>query len=234
MFSNLPGLITASIISTLLPFVVWQALWWRRRRSFFPAALWLFFLLAAATEIIILTHNLLHKPSAWIVHIYTAIEYGLLAHALSAWQESPAIRKAIRASIPAYLCLYLLARVTGIEPFEATTINYLTRPIALLLISGFSWYTLSQTWLHDSEKLSRNFRFWILISLAGYYSSSVMLDAFLYTANHDVLLHIFHARAILNILHNILFTIGVIVAFGSRSPERPEEGSYSEKIRSMQ
>ena len=231
MFSNTPALITASIISTLVPFLVWNLLWWRKRKSFFPAALWIFFLLAAATEMIVFTYSLLHKPSAWIVHIYTPIEYGLLLYVLSSWQENPAVRRAIRTSIPAYLCLYLIAKLTGVEPFEAKTINYLSRPIALLLISGFSWFTLNQTWLHGSENLSRNFRFWILMALTTYYSGSIMLDAFMYTKNHDVLLHLFYAQAILNILHNILFTIGIIVALDSQPTKRIGESSYQERIR---
>ncbi len=220
MFSNLPAIISASVISSLVPFLVWKALWWRAGSRFLPGALWLFFLVAAATEVVVLTYSLLHMPNAWIVHIYTVIEYGLLAHVLSAWQENPAVRRAIKASIPAYLCLYLIVKFTGVEPFDAKTINYLSRPIALFLISGFSWYTLSQFWSRSSEKLSRNFRLWILMALITYYNGSIILDSFLYIENHDILLYLVYARSGLNILHNLLFTVGVMVAFVTRPAAR--------------
>jgi hypothetical protein len=71
--------------------------------------------------------------------------------------------------------------------------------------------------LHNLQSLSQNtpgrlrwdYRFWILLALAGYYSSSAILFSFTYLENQQMLISILYLHAIANIMHNVLLTIGV-------------------------
>lgn len=165
-------------------------------------------------------YSLQSKPNAWLIHIYTPIEYGILAHMLSSWQERRLVSNFISVSIPVYFTVYLMLKLSGVENFEADTINYVSRPLSLLLVAGFASYTLNRLCTGESSFLLRSYRFWILLAIVVYYSGSTIIVAFMYLESRTLLVQLFYAHAILNILHNILFTIGVLLAFASNPNER--------------
>ncbi len=168
---------------------------------------------------VVYVHSLLGMANAWLAHIYTPIEYGLLAYLLSILHPDPTTSKAIKVSIPVYLCTYAILKLFGTESTEMETINYLSRPVALFLIAGFSLTTLHKMRINAAKSQFVSPQFWILVGISSYYSASLVLDPFLYTKSIEILTQLVYTRAGLNILHNLLFTIGIYLAFESRPTE---------------
>lgn len=181
--------------------------------------LWLFFALSVFTEIILHILGWQSKPSGWIFHIYTFIEYILITTILKSWQIKPAIARLMRLSIPIYILFFVLMKLTGLETFSADTANYITRPLAVLLLSASAILTLQALWSHTPENLTEDYRFWMLLAMVLYYSASLVLFAFMFTKNRDLLIALFKIHAVINIIHNILFTIGVLQI------RRPRQGA---------
>lgn len=221
MFFDKPIIIIISNISTMLPFIFGTAFLWhvKQRKSFFP--IWGFFTFDAAMEVVFLIYSLQGKPNAWIIHFYTPLEYSILAYILSTWQEKKQISNFIKISIPVYLISYTLLKIYEIEIFDAETINYISRPLTMIIISILSLYTIHQVWSKYEGELFKNSIFWFLVSILIYYTGSIIVEAFFYLKNRDVLWHLLYSRNTLNILRNILFTAGIIVAYIYKS--NPEE-----------
>lgn len=218
MFKNTPLLIVLSNLSTVLPFLSATAMLFFSRSIRNTILLWLFFTAALLTEILVHAHHLANKPNAWIIHLYTPLEYLLIVFILSRWQNREKSRKAMLISIPLYLGLYGFMKIAGIENLESSTINYVSRPISLLLIGGFVLFTLHQLSAREETLLQSDYRFWILLALAIYYCGSIIIVPFMYIQNREILLFLVYTHAILNILQNLLFVIGNICALGLVSP----------------
>lgn len=214
MFKNTPLLIIISNLSTTLPFLSSTALLFFVKHIRNTIPLWLFFTAALVTEILVHVHHLAGRPNAWIVHLYTPLEYILIVFILSRWQSREKFKRAMLISIPLYLGLYSFMKFVGIENFESTTINYVSRPISLLLISGFVLFTLHQLSTREEIFLQRDFRFWILLALAIYYSGSIIIVPFMYIKIREILLFLVYTHAVLNVIQNLLFVIGNLCALG--------------------
>ena len=176
--------------------------------------LWVFFTLSVVTEIILHILGSQSKHSGRIFHVYTPIEYVLITIILTSWQTKPSMAKSMRVSIPLYILFFVLTKISGLEDFSADTANYITRPLAVLLLSTFAFLTLQTLWRHTPTNLINDYRFWILLAIALYYSASLALFAFMFTEDQDFLIALFKIHAVVNIIHNILFTIGVFKVRG--------------------
>lgn len=207
---NLPTLVLFSLISTVLPLLFSLPI--IRRVNEQPRDLLLlliFFAFAVATEVILYVFFSLSKENAWIFHIYTLIEYVLMTIILANWQNKSRSARLMYISIPVYLLCFLLIKATGLESFETGLYNNITRPLAVLLLGAFAFFTLQNLWRHTPANLSKDYRFWMLLAMVLYYSTSLGLFAFMYTKNQALLVLLFKMHAVVNITHNILFTIGV-------------------------
>lgn len=180
---------------------------------------WLFWTVAAITEIIVNVFTLHSKQSALISHIYTIIEYNLIATILANLQTNSVIAELVRMSRPIYILIFVIIKVSGLENFSADTINYITRPLALLLLSAFALLTLQDLLSQMPANLTNNYRFWMLLAMVLYYSSSLVLFAFMFTKDRNLLVALFKIHAVVNIIQNILFTIGVLQI------RRPRQGA---------
>ncbi len=217
-----PPVILLSIGSTFLPLLTGAVLLRtasKRDRSL--GFLLLFFTLAAATEIIALTLNFHKLPSAWISHAYTLIEYVLITHILIYWQTNSNLIRFMHFSISAYLLIFVLTKASGLENFSAETINYITRPLAIIFLAAFSFLTLQNLSHQTLKSLIGNYRYWILLAMSLYYSASLVIFAFLFIKNQNLLITLFKIHAVFNIIHNILFTIGVLQVYRARQTTLP-------------
>lgn len=118
----------------------------------------------------------------------------------------------IRCAMPFYILIYLGLIVFGIEKLEAGTFNYVSRPLALTIMIIFVFHTLYAFWDDVRKNLVMDSRFWFLIAMAIYFSSSTILFSFTYTKKQGLLFGIMYMHGFMNILHNILFTIGIFRA----------------------
>lgn len=177
----------------------------------------MFFALSVVAEIAVYILNSRGKQSAWISHIYTLIEYVLVAGILATWQTRPAFARLMRLSIPVYILFFVLIKVAGLENFSADTANYITRPLAVLLMSTFAFLTLQDLWSRTPANLTGDCRFWMLLAMALYYSTSLVLFAFMFTKDRNLLVALFKIHAVVHIMQNLLFTVGVF-RVGSAKP----------------
>lgn len=205
-----PFLILCSIISTFLPFWACVTLlkhFSKQHKSM--QFLWMFFAFAMISEIILFILGSRGIQSTWVFHIYTFIEYVLIIMILTNWQKPSTVVTLMRASVPIYISCFLFFKIAGLESSEPGSYNSLTRPLAVLLLSTFSSLTLQALWRQSPTNLTSDYRFWMLLALVLYYSTSLVLSAFMFTKNHVLLVALFKIHAVANITRNLLFTIGV-------------------------
>ncbi|MEK7728552.1 MAG: hypothetical protein AAB354_09075 [candidate division KSB1 bacterium] len=207
---KLPVIILFSSISSLLPLLSCIMTFKIDGEAFKGfKGLCIFFALAVATEIILHVFTSNNRQSAWVFHVYTFIEYVLITSVLVSWQSKLTKFRLMRVSIPLYIVIFLFIKFSGVEGFDAGLYNNITRPLALLLLTAFALLTLQDLWHNTSKNLAEDYRFWMLLAMALYYSTSLGLFAFMYTKNQELLIALFKIHAVVNIIHNLLFTIGV-------------------------
>lgn len=199
-----------STLSTLLPFacsiVLYKYFTGHRDRIL----LLLFFTLAVVAEILLNTLSYFGIKSTWLGPVYTILEFALVAGLLSYWQGKPSMQRLLRWSIPVFIGLYALVNVSDLERFAGDKINFISRPLALLILDAFVLYTLYALWQERPGQLASDFRFWILLAKAIYYSGSITQFAFMFTSNMGLMITLMKIHAVVNILGNILLTIGVL------------------------
>lgn len=197
-----------SIISSLLPFLASMFLIeaFEKRRDL--ALLCLLFCLSAVSDVVLEVLFHMKIRSAWISHVYTLMEFLLVLNILLQWQKGRMTRY-IRCAMPFYILIYLGLIVFGIEKLEPGTFNYISRPLALTIMIILVFHTLYALGNDVRKNLVMDSRFWFLIAMAIYFSSSTILFAFTYTKKQGLLFGIMYMHGFMNILHNILFTIGV-------------------------
>lgn len=132
------------------------------------------------------------------------------------WLKAENLLKWIRYAIPFYLIFFLAVKLTGLEPFEAFSYNFITRPVALLIMVFFIFKTLFELWESATSEVTNDYRFWTLFALAIYYASSTVLFVFTFIEDRKFLVIVMSTHAVLNIIHNLLFTIGIFKARGAR------------------
>ena len=207
-----PSLILISNISTLIPFFVSTALILRARIKSRFVIFWTFFVIAASFEIIVHSYSVTGKTNTLIIQIYSPIEYGILVFLMSTWHPYKRIAKLMKVSIPIYLLAYLILKLSGTETFHADKIDYVSTPISFLLISLFSLDMLRRLYVSGSDSLISSYRLWFLFSTAIYYTSETLIMAFMYVESKRLLWYLIYSNASLNIFHNILFTVSILLA----------------------
>lgn len=211
MIPNLSFLIAASSVSAAFPLLPMNATLFqyiRTKRTLI--FLFAFFGVAVITEVALYVHSLNSIPSGWIFHLFTFIEYLLIVTILSRWQIKPRLAILMRLSIIIFILLFVILRVAGLEDFSAHTASFVTRPVAVLSLCILAFITLHNLWQHTPASINKDYRFWMLLAMVLYYSASLGLFAFMFTDDRDLLVLLFKIHAVVNIIHNILFTIGVL------------------------
>lgn len=224
---NYPPLILCSSISTLLPFLSsFLIIKNFNKHSRSQLFLWIFFALAVLVEISLFILNSLGKQSAWVFPIYTLVEYVLITIVIAGWQSKLSMARVMRVSIPIYILLSVFINVIGLESFSIDTVNYVTRPLAIFLIGSFAFLDLQALWSQTLTNITSDYRFWMLLAMALYYSSSLIVFAFMFTKDRGLLLSLLEIHAVVNIIHNILFTIGIFkVRGGEQAAIQPTSAS---------
>lgn len=223
MFSHTPSLILLSSLSTIIPFLACTPLIKIHKKYPHLKPLWLFFTFAALTEIIVLTFHFYRQPNAWLIHFYTPIEFILLASILSSWQKNPRAALAIKLTMLLFLVAYFVLKSFEFESLKADTVNYISRPMSLLILMVIALYTLNQVWKSSYLYLKSDYRFWVLSSIVLYNAVSIIVVAFMFIRVQVILLNLSYTHAVTNILHNIFYMLGVFCAY--LYPSVPDESS---------
>lgn len=200
-----------SFFSTFIPFVL--STWFFKNKNFIRQQdlilLWSFWCLSAVVEVIVFVLATKKIHNIWVFQVYSLIEYLVILNLLKGWLQSERMLKWVRYAIFFYPVLFLVVKFTGIEPTDSNSYNFITRPTALVIMVFFIFKALLELWENTAADLNNDYRFWILFALVIYYSSSTGLFSFSYVKKEEILKAIVYIHAVLNIIHNLLFTIGV-------------------------
>ncbi len=214
----MPFLVQLSILMTLMPFLFGLAIKNKRRLNKDIKWFLLFLSLAAFAEVVITSLALYGFQNARIMEIYSLLEFSLLIYILTFWQGKNTLKKILWLSIPVYWALYLVIKLSGLENLGSGQINYLTQPIGLMIIFIFSLYTLHHLRSGRQEHLYADYRFWILSGMLLYTGGGVVVFAFTDVARHsNGLIFLMYFHAVLNIIHNLFYTIGVFIILRYKS-----------------
>ncbi len=203
---NLPPLVLLGSLSIFVTFIV--ALCFCKKFDKSTKLFFSYLTLSAIFETIMIIWVVKGENNLWISHIFTPIEYGLLAYLLSYWQENHTIKKLMRYSIPVVIILIISLNLSGIEP--TNIFDYISIPITSLLLTAFSWHILHQMSIRDTGNLLKDHKFWITAGVFIYFSSGLFIFAMGILPQIDALYVIFQVNSGLLIIRNIFFSIAMI------------------------
>ena len=204
-----PPLILLSMLSTFLPCFYGSLLLKKELPAY--RLLWAFFLFAVIAECALFVLSSFKYPTQWIFKLYTAVEYVLISLVLARWHQKKAISKLISSSIFLYLAIFALIEFVLLGQSATGKINHISRGIALLLLSASVFLTLNDIWSRAADSLTKDFRFWMLMAMALYYCSSLVPIVFMFAEDWEFLKALFQIHAPFNILHNLVFCVGIYI-----------------------
>lgn len=203
---NLPPLALLGSFSIFIPFIV--ALYFYRKFDKITKLFFTYLALSALFEALMILWVIRGENNLWISHIFTPIEYGLLAFMLSCWQGNKTFKKLVRLSIPIVILLTISLNLFGVE--QTNTFDYISIPVVSVLLAAFSWHILHQMSLHDTGDLLKNHIFWITVGIFIYFSGGLFVFALGILPQNGALYIIFQVNSVLLIFRNICFVIGLI------------------------
>ena len=207
----MPIIIILSIVSTLLP--AFTIFFVRHKKLLNKDISWFFVFVAlsAIAEIVNIIISLTYEmKTGGFIEIFSLIEFSLLVYILSFWQRKNKATQLFLICIPVYWLFYFVIKMSGLENSGGEQINYLTLPVAQLLLVGFALHTLLFLEIEKEKHLLFNYKFWILGGILIYYSSSSIVFAFTYTKDTSTLIFLGYLHAIINIIHNMFYTVGIL------------------------
>lgn len=151
----------------------------------------------------------IHRVSnIWLINIYFLVDYTLLTFVLSYWQDQPLVRRALRMSVAPVALVWLASQIAlgSLSHF-----NFLTRTLECILLSVAAIYTLWQIGLSQTDlPLSRDYRFWISLSVLIYFSGTIFLYAFGFLINTKLMGAAWVIHSGLNVTANLGYTGGLL------------------------
>lgn len=172
-----------------------------RRLSLEVKVLVVYFALLGQVEALSLYLALNNISNMWLFHIFTPLEYGLLALVFSYWQRNTFLRLLLRLSIPLFAVLCLVNRLLSENLVSFDNFTSSLEGWALILISI---YTLLQLRRDTSVPILGMPQFWIAAAVLIYFSGNLPIFAFANMATVWMINHI------LNIISNLLFAGGFL------------------------
>jgi hypothetical protein len=171
-------------------------------------ALW--FALSVFTSILEYYFAVHRLNNLWINHIFTPVEYALLAWIFSLWQKDPRGQFALRLSaiLFAALCLTSILFLDNVRMF-----NNLTRPVEGVLLVCFSGLTLRDLSRKYIESLTSQPEFWISSATLIYFSGLVVLYCLSNTllgSSLEALRSAWIAHTIIGIIANLLYGVSFL------------------------
>ncbi len=114
--------------------------------------------LAAATDVTLLLEALDGIHNLQIIALFNPLEFSLIAYTFSLWHTSPAIARAIRWSIPAFVLIALLEyAICGV----ASNSNMVSKTIFAVVLVVLSSHMLVRLRVSDAANLLRDPKMWI-------------------------------------------------------------------------
>ncbi len=195
--SGIPLTSLISVISDYVPFLV--GLFFYRSLNIDMRVLLIFLSAGVVSTSVGLYLAIQVKNNLLLFHIWTLTEYTFLIFIFSFWQKSYRFKKALRWSIPLFMFLWLVAKISQIEQFDQ--IHNATRSIGSIILMSVSIYTLYQ--LNEvSNTLYKDYRFWVCLGVLFYYPSSIALFSL---SDLRLVSQTWHVHAMMNVAANLSY-----------------------------
>ena len=143
----------------------------------------------------------------WIHHIYTPIEYILLATIFSYWARQKVIKKILIISIPG-LVAFSIYNSLFLQNLSELNSNAIT--LTQVLYSLITSYTLYVLMTEDYGRIYRNHVFWIASGLLIFSAGDLAYFAFYPMVRSNLLVAIWAIHAIFNIVVHVFYLIGIL------------------------
>ncbi len=169
----------------------------------------LFFLMAIVGIVNITTLYLseIKMEYHWVHHIYTPIEYTILAAMFSYWVRHKVIKKILIISIPGIVAF---STCNSLFLQSLTDLNEYAIILTQVFYSLITSYTLYVLMAEDSGGIYRNHIFWIASGLLIFSAGDLAYFAFYPIVKGNLLVAIWAIHAILNIVVNVFYLIGIL------------------------
>ena len=144
------------------------------------------------------------------VHGYYLVEYVFIISIIMVWQESHRMKRFFQALMLLYILFWIIAKFT-FEPLSGLySITATTSQVLLTLSAG---YTLFIVIGNRVQPLTKDYRFWVLLSCVVYYTGTLLtiaLRGILIQYSLDKFFLFTSLDWSLKIIFNMLFTIGFL------------------------
>jgi hypothetical protein len=207
---------TASVVSVAIPISL--GIYGYPRLRIEMKLLMILFLFAAAVDgyTFYTFYHTLHKAQyQWAHHLYTPIEFGLLALVFSYWQPRRWLQNVMRVSIPvfAFVCVIIL-----LSEGNVNDLSEIAQALACMLYVPISLSILYDMQRLDPEGIFRDFRFWIASGLLLYSAGSLAYFALHSLIARHHLVQVWFIYGTLNVVANILYGVGFLCQYRHPKP----------------
>ncbi len=195
-----------SIVSGLMPLFV--GLLFFRRLGKDMRLLILLLTLGFALDVASIPMAILKVSNIWLINLYFLVDYSLLVLILSYWQDQPRVGKLFRVSIAPMVTLWAASQAVlgSLDQF-----NFFVRTLECILLSSAAIYTLWRIGLISTNlPLSRDYRFWVSLSVLIYFSGTIFLYAFGFLINTELMSTAWVIHSGLNVTANLGYTGGFL------------------------
>lgn len=164
--------------------------------------------IALAVELVQAYLAINNVKNLWLLHVFTILEFVFLMMVYSAWQKNRLTKMMLRASIP----LFVLIGVIAMSGESIDQFNHFARPLASLFLVAAAALTLFELNRESGESVFLQPRFWVGAAGLIYFSSTLVLFAL---SNLLLTWPIEHVRLVFtfNTAMNIIANLGYAAAF---------------------
>lgn len=197
-----------TLFSAMFPLLPGLLLW--KHLSMEMKYLLLYCFVASVTNLIGHYLGAHHRNNLWLAHVYTLVEYGLLATIFASWQTNPLLKNILLWSVPIFL---LLGIISIFFMADLRHFNDYSRPLAGMMLVLAAAYTLFEQNLDLGRPLILKPQFWISTASLLYFGGTLVLYALsnsLLQLPRQTTKNIFLLDWIIYIIFNLLFFGGFL------------------------
>jgi len=148
-----------------------------------------------------------------IFHIYTLLEYSLLAYVFFSWQPESKLKTVLRWSIPGFFIIWLVDKAFIHSLYEFDSFVVTIESVLLVTIAMYELYDLNKD---VNYSIFRNPKFWVTAAVLLYFAGNLIvfsLGSFILSekAIASIAWILFHAS--LNAIAYLLFVVAFICQY---------------------
>lgn len=141
------------------------------------------------------------RSNIWVLHLYTPVEYTLLALVFAGWIRSPAVRLFLLLSVPLFWLTCLVGNIVSQDPESLDRVAISIESVLLVTASG---YLLLNIQLRNTGHLFKTPGFWVSAAVLVYFAGNVM------SFTSELVATVWYLPAAINIAANLLYTEGFL------------------------